>query len=1106
MYQEKYDQLLKQIDEVNCRKISKTELSTGNFQIKSQISFRKEPTFHGDLLLSSFDSSSNSKTYETVGKNWREVLSPNDVVIFPWIMCINRGRYQLILYEDYAFLSNDFATTWKRLSPYSSLTCGDISEDGQNIVLCKTDGSLLYSVNEGSSWTEITSLPNFQHGQCFLYQKYDAIVVGYKGKDGIYVYMNSQVYNYATGHDCTYISKISDDNILISSDTSGLYCFDLSNLQLETISVNGFNNAIGSGNCLLTKSEYGISISLNFGNTWNDFTFEERIMNVAISENLSEIIISTEKGSVLKSTTRGESFNKIADIVPNPRLELSPILIGINSSGQYITLLCPHEIVSSLNFGVDFANNTNFLSNREVFFNSFYDCFFGERTPILAARDNFAVLCRHLTLFISVDFCKSWRYAMNMGILSPILAASVDSSNAILISSRFIYFISEYGRMNKRIPIPFEENFYYCSLYENTIMIASRLRIASWTKEDGWKSVYEFSEESDIVEIARDQTKIAYCTYNYNNSISALYTSSNSGSSFNLIGTIPKKLIGIRYNGNKFIFGTEQELYYSDNVALPIYTSFFTINCFGCIGKNIIISLLDNPFGYCYFKYDTNAEILLKDGDSPIPTPLNFICFCNNSNVTVIDNRGTIYVSNNFQTFDSNILINTSSFKHNIFGKIAASENGQYQICTTFIGGIVTSNTFGRMWRHFFQSGTNFSYFACVSESGKIMITLNIFLEMNGLFSCLISKNFGTTFDRINLPQHFWISCACSKSGRVICILSLEGIIYISSDFGKEWRRINLRVEYERKSRRQIPENLFIFAKNIYMTSSGLVIRVITISGIIFASYDEGDSWIVEHDFGCFVLFAAMSRNGRYVSIAACAYNNFLGFENLTNYENVSVPELKGWNVLRSEDFSKTYEIANGINGIQNIIYNIAMSSDGKHQIAIGMGCVYSSHNYGNLFRISNSNNSLFDNIYLSIISMQNGKIFRTIAVDGSILENYNDEFNGNCAVCSDDLSIGNNCFLNGNIYYFICNGVSDINVDLPEISRMYPTHSRELSITYVNEGHNLQKLIIRSNIADKILVPGSGFISSIELTSSFSIKLLSNTDNIWILTSSKEE
>ena len=58
-------------------------------------------------------------------------------------------------------------------------------------------------------------------------------------------------------------------------------------------------------------------------------------------------------------------------------------------------------------------------------------------------------------------------------------------------------------------------------------------------------------------------------------------------------------------------------------------------------------------------------------------------------------------MSNNFQTFDSNILINTSSFKHNIFGKIAASENGQYQICTTFIGGIVTSNTFGRMWRHF---------------------------------------------------------------------------------------------------------------------------------------------------------------------------------------------------------------------------------------------------------------------------------------------------------------------------------------------------------------------------------------------------------------------
>ena len=54
--------------------------------------------------------------------------------------------------------------------------------------------------------------------------------------------------------------------------------------------------------------------------------------------------------------------------------------------------------------------------------------------------------------------------------------------------------------------------------------------------------------------------------------------------------------------------------------------------------------------------------------------------------------------------------------------------------------------------------------------------------------------------------------------------------------------------------------------------------------------------------------------------------------------------------------------------------FNIAMSSDGKHQIAIGMGCVYSSHNYGNLFRISNSNNSLFDNIYLSIISMQNGK------------------------------------------------------------------------------------------------------------------------------------
>ena len=240
---------------------------------------------------------------------------------------------------------------------------------------------LLYSVNEGSSWTEITSLRIFNRVNVFI-SKYDAIVVGYKGKDGIYVYMNSQVYNYATGHDCTYISKISDDNILISSDTSGLFIVLIFQIyNLKTISVNGFNNAIGSGNCLLTKSEYGISISLNFGNTWNDFTFEERIMNVAISENLSEIIISTEKGNVLKSTTRGESFNKIADIVPNPRLELSPILIGINSSGQYITLfLCPHEIVSSLNF-VDFVLTIQiFFQIVKYFFNSFMIAFWRENS------------------------------------------------------------------------------------------------------------------------------------------------------------------------------------------------------------------------------------------------------------------------------------------------------------------------------------------------------------------------------------------------------------------------------------------------------------------------------------------------------------------------------------------------------------------------------------------------------------------------------------------------------------------------------------------------------------------------------------------------------
>ncbi len=1119
-------------------KIGKHDFEQADRLVDGTLTFNRDPMLANESLAEAFSYKGSERNYKNIGENWTEVLSPNNMININWLKIVNKGQNQLAIYVNFAVISRDFGKNWKRLTPRGPFTSCDMSTDSQIIILSRGNGETIYSQSYGETWnTGCFSNDDYSDSKLMMSEFYSKFYLQLFGSNSLFVSSNGLEFEELEistdeGSHFVYlrdaITHLTDfyvdgDYIYIADDASGLYKINIASRFLYVIKQVGYNNIYVKGNFLLTKNEDGVSISVDSGETWNDTRLGDYCECVTATNNFSIILVSTLHAKVFKSVDRGITFTELQEVMSYPRLEDIFYLLDIDNSGENLTILSPLDIMVSNNGGDNFTENINIYTNYDSFSNTFFDCYFGNRIPVIALSGNYGVISRHLTLYTTRDMGKTWKQILNLGILEATSNAAVSASGRymVVLGQNNYYYSSDFGSNWKKKIAPYKGFSTYCHLNEEKIVFIGYNIVA---KSDNfgkdWRLVYALSSDNfypiHLSCCSTDQTKIIFSTYDTIRSKELIYYSSDSGESFTQKTELNLGLTCLKYSGTNFYYSVINSLYKitddsSFSTPIEIDDVITCINNFDILNQNILLNSDPNGDNTGILYISANDGLIftecsnLEDEISMIGD-FRVIIICENLKSLVLDRyNNVVYLSEDGTNYSSNLLINTNIYKYNLFGKISMSKSGQIQVCTSFFGGIVTSNNYGKTWRRFFQPYTLFSYYSAISGTGKHIMAIGIDIQ-NYVTGIFVSHDEGKTFDLVNLPVILWIACACSFTGKYMAAMALNGSIFISRNCGENWTSYDLlsvyqnRISFRGREDFLFSDSFTLIAKQVFMSESGQIIKVMTIGGIIIGSDDYGETWKVEQDFGAFCFFGAMSGDGKHFSIAACSYDGFLGYSNIDNINDLSlVNQIDGWNILSSEDFCKTFSIANGINGRQNLIYNVGMAEDGKHQIALGYGCVYSSYDYGKSFKISNTENPFFTDIFLYLTSACNGSIFKTMSVSGTVYENKNFEgsdflINYKTKTFDETILISEDTSVGADFYEYSATSDKEIEILLPEIQKMNPP-VRKLIISFSTYGHSAS-LTIKCHETDDLIALSK--LKELTLTNDCILTLFSNGTDCW--------
>jgi hypothetical protein len=197
---------------------------------------------------------------------------------------------------------------------------------------------------------------------------------------------------------------------------------------------------------------------------------------------------------------------------------------------------------------------------------------------------------------------------------------------------------------------------------------------------------------------------------------------------------------------------------------------------------------------------------------------------------------------------------------------------------------------------------------------------------------------------------------AMSSDGRVQMVSDDSfPYVYISEDTGKTWRTVNLGVNY----------------KTVGLSLDGKIQTIADYNGNIYTSTDFGNTWIDRGNLNGWGA-VTMSSDGRLQT--AVTYDESFG---VTNGQ-----------VYTSSDYGATWTKRNTNSGTGNYYADIAMSSDGRVQIAapydapgyIGVATLCISYDYGVTWQ--NISAPLATNAWLGVRMSADGRIILAV-IDG---------------------------------------------------------------------------------------------------------------------------
>jgi hypothetical protein len=344
------------------------------------------------------------------------------------------------------------------------------------------------------------------------------------------------------------------------------------------------------------------------------------------------------------------------------------------------------------------------------------------------------------------------------------------------------------------------------------------------------------SENSYVYVMNITNTYVYFFVYNYWTEINSTYLlnkKSNNLSKINLY--LPNVFMDIM--SSYFINEKLSSIIFLSNKILKINT-------------NIPQSMQDTPYvlnnGLCYPSYSFTTSTISNQG---VKNVFNANTYVLSSETTIIKN-----FSNNLSITSSSILKNNTPI-YTISGSIrdiACSNNGQYILAAVYNRKLLVSTNSGTSFTEYNEAGnlsgntsstsitdiTRYWISVACSYSGKYMSAC----AYNG--NIFISTNYGVLFT--SSPENFakkWVQIVMSKSSDdtkdgIIQLACAEDGLFISYDRGANWAQIRNEV---------IDSALGTNLKwsSIAISDSGQYMLATVYGGNVYASYNYGYDWSI---------------------------------------------------------------------------------------------------------------------------------------------------------------------------------------------------------------------------------------------------------------------
>lgn len=294
------------------------------------------------------------------------------------------------------------------------------------------------------------------------------------------------------------------------------------------------------------------------------------------------------------------------------------------------------------------------------------------------------------------------------------------------------------------------------------------------------------------------------------------------------------------------------------------------------------------------------------------------------------------------------------------------------------------------------------------------VITIPILLELTD-DELQNYTNFGITWTTstnvvyngiLSNPNKNWVAISISTTGRYQTAMTDTGDIYISDDYG---------------STRTVSFNIGVSSSNSVSISFTGQYQTASNGTQIYVSSDYGSTWTNTFSSGTSNIFVSICLTGKYQTIVSSGdtvytsnnygitwkpldinselYATMPDSQNIM-YQSVEIFPTAGvalsYNglyqtvvaeyIYRSHDFGQTWTNVSNTNGLtENNWISIAMSSDGKHQIALESGGdVFTSTNYGVTWTVINDDR-LLDKEWISASSSATGQ-YQTIVQQSGLV------------------------------------------------------------------------------------------------------------------------